>query len=66
MDAALRHAIACSVPLVDAARLAATNAAAYLGLTDRGAIRPGLRADLVVLGPDLDITEVWIAGRRGA
>jgi N-acetylglucosamine-6-phosphate deacetylase len=33
-----------------------------LGLTDRGQIAPGLRADLVVLTPALEVTGVIRAG----
>ncbi|MFL1380813.1 amidohydrolase family protein [Nocardiopsis protaetiae] len=56
-----------------AALAAATGAAAdVFGLADRGAVRPGLRADLLLVDgdPTTDITAtrdvrgVWIAGRR--
>ncbi len=46
------------VPLAEAVRLAATTPAAVLGLADRGAIVPGLRADLVLLDEDLRVREV--------
>lgn len=46
------------VPLAEAVRLAATTPAAVLGLADRGAIAPGLRADLVLLDEDLRVREV--------
>jgi N-acetylglucosamine-6-phosphate deacetylase len=64
MDAALRNALAQGIALPRAARLASGNAARYLDLTDRGALAPGLRADLVVLDTGLRVAEVWIAGRR--
>ncbi|WP_314035880.1 allantoinase AllB [Dietzia sp. CH92] len=38
--------------LVDVVRWMAGGPAAFVGLSDRGAIRPGARADLVVLAPD--------------
>jgi N-acetylglucosamine-6-phosphate deacetylase len=44
--------------LTEAVRLAATTPAALLGLDDRGAIAPGLRADLLVLDDDLTVREV--------
>ena len=31
---------------------------------DRGRLEPGQRADLVVLGEDLEVLEVYLAGRR--
>ncbi|WP_428374482.1 N-acetylglucosamine-6-phosphate deacetylase [Lichenicoccus sp.] len=66
MDAALRNACAASTGLAQASRLVSGNAAAYLGLQDRGALRPGLRADIVVLDAALRVQEVWVAGRRVA
>jgi N-acetylglucosamine-6-phosphate deacetylase len=49
------------VPLAEAVRLAATTPAALLGLTDRGAVAPGLRADLLVLDEDLTVRKVLTA-----
>jgi N-acetylglucosamine-6-phosphate deacetylase len=46
------------IPLTDAVRLAATTPATLLGLTDRGAIAPGLRADVLMLDDDLDVQRV--------
>ena len=66
MDAALRNAVAAGTPLPEAAALASTNAAAYLGLHDRGIIAPGRRADLVVLDAGLHVEEVWVGGERQA
>jgi N-acetylglucosamine-6-phosphate deacetylase len=39
----------CGIPFVDAVRMASTAPAASLGLLDRGAIAPGMRADLAIL-----------------
>ncbi len=64
MDAALRNAIGCGLPIEQAARLTSTNAARYLGLTDRGRLAPGLRADLVILDTTLELREVWLGGTR--
>lgn len=57
---------------VDALTAATAAAATHFGLTDRGRIAPGLRADLVVLAADpisdiaatRSIREVWIGGER--
>ena len=57
---------------VDALRAATSAPAALFGLSDRGAIRPGLRADLLLVDgdPTADIAAtrairgVWIAGGR--
>ena len=63
MDAALRQAVRAGVPLVDACRMAATTPAMALGLgTDVGALRAGLRADLVELTEDLQVVRVMRAG----
>ncbi len=63
MDAALRHAVHVGVPLVDACRMVATTPAAVLGLgTEAGALRAGLRADLVELSEDLQVVRVMRAG----
>jgi N-acetylglucosamine-6-phosphate deacetylase len=45
----------------DAVRLASTTPAALLGLTDRGAVSVGLRADLLVLDEDLRVRQVVTA-----
>ena len=50
MDEAVRNAVACGLDLTQAAALAATVPADYLGLADRGRLAEGARADLVVLG----------------
>jgi N-acetylglucosamine-6-phosphate deacetylase len=57
-----RHA---RVALEVALRAASSVPAKLLGLNDRGAIEPGLRADLVALrrsSEGLHVEEVWIAG----
>lgn len=63
MDAALRRAVGAGIPLVAACRLAATTPARVLGLAERvGALAAGMRADLVVLDPELRVTRVMRAG----
>lgn len=63
MDAAVRTCVAAGVDEVDALRAASTNPSRLLGLADRGEVRSGLRADLVALSPDLEVEQVWVAGR---
>lgn len=48
--------------IVDAVRTVTTTPAAIIGRPDRGAIVPGRRADLCVLGADLSPRRVWIGG----
>jgi N-acetylglucosamine-6-phosphate deacetylase len=63
MDAALRRAVGAGIPLADACAMAATTPARALGLADEvGALEAGLRADLVVLSPDLQVKRVMRAG----
>jgi N-acetylglucosamine-6-phosphate deacetylase len=49
MDHAVANAVRWGVPLRDAVRMASTTPARLAGLSDRGELRPGLRADLCVL-----------------
>ena len=49
IDAMLRRIVAAGVDALTAIRLATLNPATCFGLTDRGAIAPGRRADLCVL-----------------
>ena len=62
MDEALRRAVAAGIPLAAASAMASATPARALGLTDRGALEPGLRADLAVLTPDLRVKRVMRAG----
>ncbi|MFC7754416.1 N-acetylglucosamine-6-phosphate deacetylase [Tsukamurella soli] len=48
--------------LVEAARAGATTPARLLGLTDRGALAAGLRADVLELDPDLTLRQVIRGG----
>jgi len=58
MDAAFRRAVQVTGSIVDAAHAASTTPATALGLTDRGALAVGMRADIVALDADLTITDV--------
>ncbi len=49
MDSHLRIAVAAGLDAMSAIRMASLNAAECYGLRDRGAIAPGLRADLVLV-----------------
>jgi len=64
LDQAVRNAVAAGLEPHEAVKLAATVPAAYLGLTDRGSLVVGRRADIVVLDDDLRVTDVYVAGRR--
>lgn len=50
------------VRLEEALRMASANPAAFLRVADRGRIAPGLRADLVLLSPGLNVLGTWVAG----
>jgi N-acetylglucosamine-6-phosphate deacetylase len=64
MDAALRNAVGAGIPLPEASAMASTTPARALGLDDDvGALAAGLRADLVVMSPDLQVKRVMRAGR---
>ncbi|MFI7369553.1 N-acetylglucosamine-6-phosphate deacetylase [Actinoplanes sp. NPDC049668] len=63
MDEAFRRAVGAGLDLPTASAMAATTPARALGLADQvGALEAGLRADLVVLGPDLTVRRVMRAG----
>lgn len=68
MGAAVRNTMAMGgVPLADAVRMASGNPAAFLRLDhQRGAIAPGLRADLVQLDAANVPVATWIGGRQVA
>ena len=65
LDRALRNVVeAAGIPLVEAARMAASTPARSLGFTDRGALEVGLRADLALLDAEFRCQGTWIAGER--
>ncbi|MDE6590640.1 MAG: amidohydrolase family protein, partial [Oscillospiraceae bacterium] len=53
------------IPLADAVRAAAVNPAKAIGIFDRGgSLEPGKRANVVVLGPDLEPRDVFFHGEK--
>ncbi len=64
VDHLLRRAVAEGLDPVLALRMATLNPATHFGLTDRGALAPGYRADLVVL-EDLELFRVSAVYRSG-
>jgi len=70
MAAAVKYAVGVAgLPIEDVVRAATASPAAMLGLERVGALRPGFRADLVVLDQQLDVRRVmrrgrWVAATR--
>lgn len=64
IDNHLRLCVRAGVDPFTAIQMASLNAAECFGLKDRGAIAPGLRADIVLLNnlTDFAVSKVWIAG----
>ena len=62
LDAAVRNVVASGVPLPAAVAAASRNPLALLGISDRGRIAAGQRADLVELDPELRVRRVMRAG----
>jgi N-acetylglucosamine-6-phosphate deacetylase len=66
MSAAVRNAVALlGATPSEALRMASLTPAEFLGVDkERGKIAPGARADLVLLGPGLDVLATWIGGNQ--
>ncbi len=62
LDLAVRNLVASGVALPDAVAAASRNPLAMLGVTDRGRLAVGQRADLVELDDDLAVRRVMRAG----
>jgi N-acetylglucosamine-6-phosphate deacetylase len=63
LDEGIRRLIAAGVPPETALAAATSRPAAALGLTDRGRLAPGQRADLIWWNDDFMLQQVWTAGR---
>lgn len=64
LDVAIANLVRIGISLERAVEMASAIPAAILGLTDRGAIEPGRRADLVLLEPEsLRVLKVWVEGQ---
>ena len=66
MDRAVSNAVSTGLSLSEAVSLATAAPADYLGLDDRGRLREGARADIVVLDEDLAVKHVYVLGRQVA
>ena len=62
MDQALRNLVTIGIPLREAAQCVATHPADYLGESERGRLQPGAFADIVVMSPELQLTQVFVEG----
>jgi N-acetylglucosamine-6-phosphate deacetylase len=62
MDQALRNLVGLGLTLGEASRRTATLAAEHLGLADRGVLKPGAWADVVVLDDALAVQHVMVEG----
>ncbi|WP_258794862.1 N-acetylglucosamine-6-phosphate deacetylase [Tsukamurella tyrosinosolvens] len=62
IDVLRRSVLESGVDIVQATLSAATTPARFLGLRDRGALKAGLRADILELTPDLRISNVVRGG----
>jgi N-acetylglucosamine-6-phosphate deacetylase len=62
LDVEVRNVVRAGCQLHEAVAAASANPAALLGLTDRGCLEPGRRADLVELDDDLHVRRVMRAG----
>lgn len=65
LDNHLRICVEEGLDAVTAIRMATLNAAECFGLSDRGAIAPGYRADIVLMDDltDFHVNRVWIEGK---
>lgn len=63
LDQALKNACAHGTSLPEASRMLSTTPAKYMGLTDRGSLSVGMRADIVSMTDEYDLQNVWCAGQ---
>ena len=64
MDRLVRNMIQLAqAPLTDAVKMAAATPAAIMHFSDRGRLKPGLRADLVLFDENIRISRTIIRGK---
>ncbi|MBR0560709.1 N-acetylglucosamine-6-phosphate deacetylase [Neokomagataea anthophila] len=61
LDQALKNACLHGASLTEASHMLSTTPARYMGLNDRGSLSIGMRADIVSLDEDYNLTNVWSA-----
>lgn len=66
MDKAFANLIGLGLDFCEASRRCSTIQADYLGLTGRGRLLPGYRADLVVMDDDCSLKDVYVGGKKVA
>ncbi|MDO6963373.1 N-acetylglucosamine-6-phosphate deacetylase [Rhizobium alvei] len=67
MASAIRFCVErLDLSLAEALAMATSYPARFLKITDRGMIKPGLRADLVHLDASLSVTDTWLSGRSAS
>ncbi|WP_291427042.1 amidohydrolase family protein [Deinococcus sp.] len=64
MDRAVQNALKAGLTLPEASRMASLIPAQSIGLSDRGELRVGLRADVVVLDAEYRVLAVYVAGQQ--
>jgi N-acetylglucosamine-6-phosphate deacetylase len=64
LDTAVRNLVGAGMPLARAVAAASRDPLALIGVTDRGRLAPGQRADLVELDDELRVLAVTKAGER--
>jgi len=64
MDAAFKNAISTGLNIEEASRLSSTTPANYMGLTDRGTLDIGKRADIIVMNKNYRIMQVYVKGKK--
>lgn len=67
MASAIRFCIErLDIPLAEALAMATSYPVRFLKIADRGAIKAGLRADLVHLDEALSVSDTWLSGRSAS
>ena len=59
-----RNLVSMGFSIAEASDMCSTRQAEYLGRSDFGRIAPGAMASFVVLTPQLELSSVWVKGRR--